>query len=117
MRWLGNLFRRKRAPDPEQWQVGDIAECINSLGWYLNGIPHPTGGPAFGESYRVTSVVEVPNSSVGPAIFLRFSAFTGKYLSTGFRKVQPRADVLEAGTATALADLRPAPSPRETEDA
>lgn len=116
MRFFGNLFRRKRALDPEQWQAGDVAECINQLGWFLNGLT-PVPGPAFGDTYRVASVKENSTSLVGPAVFLRFSSFTGDFLSTGFRKVQPRADALEAGTATSIEDLRPAPSPRETEDA
>ena len=25
---LGSLFRKRRAPDPDQWQPGDQAECI-----------------------------------------------------------------------------------------
>lgn len=116
MRFFGNLFRRKRALDPQQWQAGDIAECINTRGWWLNGVLS-AHGPGYGETYRVQAVEEPSNTFLGPTTCLLFSAFPGRFMASGFRKVQPRADALEAGTATSIEDLRPAPYPRETEDA
>ena len=113
MRFPGNLFRRKRPPDAEDWHVGDIAECVNSQGWFPLGIvstPDPAPGPAFGDTYRVAEVEEVQGTRVGPLVALGFSAFDDLYRATEFRKVRPRADKQVAGTATSIADLRPAPA-------
>jgi len=93
---LGSLFRKRRAPDADQWQPGDQAECIVAGRWYRGGII-PNTGPQLGEIRVVCSVVESSHCVTGePATFLGFSRYSGVFVSSGFRKVRPRADEREA---------------------
>ena len=115
---LGNLFRRKRAPDPDQWQVGDQAECIIPGPWFRGGV-HPNAGPQLGETRIVRAVVEGPHCITGePTTFLGFSRYSGHFDSSGFRKVRPRADKATAaeGEFSALVRRRPAHAPRQPEE-
>lgn len=115
---IGNLFRRKRASDPERWQPGDQAECIVSGPWFLGGV-HPNAGPQLGETRIVRRVIEGPHCITGePTAFLGFSRYSGVFDSSGFRKVRPRADKATAAERefSALIRRRPAPAPRQLEE-
>ena len=79
---------------------------LTGLG-FMHGVKE---GAAFGDTYRVAAVEEVQGTRVGPLVALGFSAFDDLYRATEFRKVRPRADEQVAGTATSIADLRPAPA-------
>jgi len=93
---LGSLFHKRRAPDPEQWQPGDQAECIVSGPWYLGGF-WPNAGPQRGEIRIVQSVRESSHCITGePTVFLGFARYRGVFQASGFRKVRPRADEREA---------------------
>lgn len=110
MRWLGPLFRRKRTPDPEQWQPGDLAECLRDGPWFTI-CGQRVAGPRLGERRIVRGVSEGPAIHGETATFLRFATGGNRFLASQFRKVTPRADALEAGTANSIADLRPAQAP------
>ncbi|MFA7604510.1 MAG: hypothetical protein WCY29_16040 [Novosphingobium sp.] len=96
-------------PSPEDWRAGDIAECINTRGWFKAGVA-PTPGPVCGELYRVA---EVKHGSCGCEAcrrrpYLSFSAFAGEYWdAAGFRKITPRADAAERAEVDVLARWLP----------
>lgn len=74
-------------------------------------------GPKVGRRYRVVDVQD-RNWRGSVILGLQFPAWPDRWFNSFmFRKVRPRADALEAGTAASIADLRPAASPRETENA
>jgi hypothetical protein len=106
------------APDAENWQVGDWAECIHMGQWRL----YPTGtvcpGPRHGRIGRVTGVTVVRVDGLGQILGLSFAGWPGEaFAASAFRKVNPRADEAVAAETefTALVRRPPAPVlPRET---
>lgn len=116
MRDLGDIFRRDRAADPEQWEAGDIAECIYAGPWFRRGFGL-VAGPCLGDRYVVSSIYEATFPKLGRVVLLKFGTFPGGYQADGFRKVTPRRDALEQSTASRAKDPRPAPTPRELEPA
>lgn len=115
---LGTLFRKRRAPDPEQWQVGDQAECIFAGTWLLNG-RFPGAGPRLGETRIVRTVEEGPHCITGePIVLLCFARYSGRYEAGAFRKVHPRADEHEASEPefASLIRKRTVPAIRQPEE-
>ena len=117
MRWPGNLFARRKTKDPDGWQVGDQAECINRSGNWYRGGETPCCGPQFGEVRVVTALRESGHPATGePMVLLELTNWHGKFFSAySFRKIRPRADALEAATVSKFSDLLPVRTP-EKED-
>lgn len=118
-----SLFSRRSTPlppsDPEDWSVGDLAECLSDQPWFYaaTGAPAPVS-PKAGARYRVTAVMLQPYGT-----FLRLSGIDRVACDfRGFRKVRPRADELRAADAAFAQRLRTTPpdlppaQPRELEE-
>lgn len=99
---FGCFFRRKPSSppssppsgdSPEDWRAGDIAECVNRSGWFLDG-KYPASGPCVGERARVVRVRLENHPLFGRTVqALVFSRFGERpYDAAGFRKVRPQAD-------------------------
>ena len=86
----------------EDWQVGDIAECVSD-GW-LNLDLSSRPGPARRDRHRVTRVVEGKCRCCGGwRPHLVFPAFDGEfYDARAFRKIMPKADEAIAANADFL---------------
>ena len=102
MSFFTRLFGRDRQPEPprdlrnmnEDWQVGDLAECLSGLWDY-------PFGPVKGGIYRVACVVKGPLASgpdKGAIVYgLVLKEFgTESWLCTGFRKIRPLHEPCEA---------------------
>ena len=90
------------------WAPGDLAECVEQGPLFFRtpfGLVQ-TDGPGQGDIFKVIGVDIGTHFSGQQCVFLRFSAFTGKYQSTAFRKVTPVADKAERADPAFLADLR-----------
>ena len=98
---LGSLFRKRSALDPEQWQVGDQAECVRDCAW-SDAQGKAAEGPRLGETRIVSKLREDPHPVSGePIIWLGFDRYPDRiYEARAFRKVRPRADEQEAADAT-----------------
>lgn len=109
--------RRRNRQHSDDWQVGDLAECIYD-GLWLRGNLAPTHFvPQFGRIYAVAGIEQPNRPELAPpgAVMLLFDAFHPcAYVSTAFRKVQPRADQAEAADAEFIASLKPARTPALT---
>lgn len=115
--FISRLFSRRpvagRTPDlpagdtPDDWQVGDLAECTLRGEWtrYLTG--QPCSGPARGDILRV-SLVDNKRYSTN---LLGFGAY-GRDLfgATSFRKITPRADQMERADQAFIEQLRRTPA-------
>lgn len=106
---LDRIIRRfRRYGDRTNWQIGDLAECVVDGPWYARlHLPWMTD-PRRGEIRMVAGVSHDPRRKMTFLTFDRYRPFG--YQSEGFRKIVPRADRAEPGTAAGLDDLRPAPS-------
>lgn len=91
MGWLHNLFRRP-APQtpppgdsPEDWQPGDLAECIHRGPWFWGGSLPNQHAPALGDVRMVKRVT----IGIDGIQLLVFSAWEPVHFSScGFRKVR-----------------------------
>lgn len=100
-------------PINEDWQAGDLAECIVQGSWARDG-----PGPDLGDVHRVVDVIKgrsVDDDS--PGWGLKLSGYSYFYNADCFRKVQPRADALERCEADFLPLVRPVRVPATREDA
>lgn len=104
----------KRAPDfvkpKDNWQVGDIAECIIQTKWHK--VTFPFGlvdavGPDKGDQMRVTACRVAPHPLLGKDhVWLSFRQWPGETFSaTAFRKVIPTHDKAESDEGITLEDL------------
>lgn len=124
MGWPRNPFRRRSHPQSrprrpidggarpshESWKPGDLAECLHDGGWFSGSTGMNAPGPRQGEIRMVERVVFQPWPTVTaePVEGLIFARYGHEgYVSTAFRKIVPRADRAEAGTAATLDDLMP----------
>lgn len=100
------LFRKQKAIDPEQWQAGDMAECIVQGEWICAVSREDTGGPRLSETRTVTKVRVKRCPVRGEMIvWLGFDRYPGKIFDASFfRKVRPCADELIAAES-AFTDL------------
>ena len=122
MSFLGRIFGKRAAsrPAPEDWQLGDQAECIIAGQWYTCPEMVPSGGPEHGQVMKVTGVklCTDPYEPEGKAIALAFAGWPGHFFASAcFRKVRPRADEASPAEAEFIQLVRrpPAPvMPRET---
>lgn len=115
-------FRRKPRPQPpappagdspEEWCVGDTAECIAGPGSWRNSFGWLSNGPEHGEVRIVADI----SLGADQLVYLGFSRWRGHFFAaTCFRKITPRADEAKRGTVARLSDLLSA-AVRETEDA
>lgn len=90
------------------WAPGDLAECILEGPWFFRtpfGLAQ-TDGPGKGDVFKVIGVSGGTEWSGARCVFLKFSAFQGRYQSTAFRKVIPVADKAERADPAFLEDLR-----------
>ena len=72
---------------PEDWQPGDLAECIHKGPWYSGGVVAHFDGPTFGE-VRVVKQVRF----IGQALLV-FNMWSPKgFSAAAFRKVRPNAE-------------------------
>ncbi len=116
---LGSLFRKRRAPDPDQWQPGDQAECItHGKWWHVDG--EPSSGPRHGSLITVEQVRDLVHPLENEVCtFLQFTSFgSNVYPASCFRKVRPHADEATAAEPefAALIRKQPAPAPRQPEE-
>ena len=80
----------------EDWQPGDLAECVKRGEWRPYHGGEPGTGPEVGEIRIVESVVHFAETKVGPLTTLTFARYRPwKYQASSFRKITPRADALE----------------------
>jgi len=93
MGWRDNVRRligRHNPPpppgdSPEDWQPGDLAECIHRGPWFWGGITPNSHGPNFGD---IRMVKRVAADSDGEQVLI-FSAWEPvPYSSSAFRKVR-----------------------------
>lgn len=106
-------------PGHDDWQAGDLAECIIKGVWCTpDGIPS-LGGPQKGDCLRVARVSPVTIPLVGKEVLmLGFTRFgSAGYAAAAFRKIHPRADEATAADAAFCADLRRRTLPAELEAA
>lgn len=91
---------------PDDWQAGDLAECIHG-GFWFNGAECHARGPENGQVLRVERVSIAPNKSVIPGqTVLVFARFQQKaYAACAFRKITPHADRAEAADAAFIAAI------------
>lgn len=88
--------RTARAPQMkgyDDWQPGDLAECIEVDGWFdLNGTRCECG-PAYSE-VRMVRAVRLTDGPLGaPALYLEFDRYAPRvYHAACFCKIRPRAD-------------------------
>lgn len=118
MAWLVNPFRRPpQIPPPgdwppsdssEDWQTGDLAECIHPGPWYPE---HVRPGPQLGEVRRVEFVSRGRPQFLG---FKRYLPFV--FEAAGFRKVRPNTES-QFRNEVVIVGLDLAAPQRETEDA
>lgn len=90
------------------WARGDLAECVMDWPWFFRtpfGLMR-TDGPAKGDVFKVIGIDVGTEWSGARCVFLKFSAFEGRYQSTAFRKVIPAADKAERADPAFLEDLR-----------
>ena len=115
-------FRREPRPQPpappegdspEEWCVGDMAECVSDGNCWVNRHGWLGGGPVKGDVRMVTSII-IGHDARTYLVFARWDP--SAYRATCFRKITPRADEAKRGTVTRLSDLLRAPV-RETDDA
>ncbi|MEL7706555.1 hypothetical protein AAG593_09445 [Citromicrobium bathyomarinum] len=88
------LVGKPRALDPEQWQQGDLAECIWPNGWTDAATGKLSDGPAYREVSMVAKV-KVKRCPVRQQdiVCLAFDRFPGNHYDAGFfRKVRPSED-------------------------
>tara|TARA_B100000678_G_scaffold260890_2_gene242054 strand:- start:1291 stop:1656 length:366 start_codon:yes stop_codon:yes gene_type:complete len=116
---LGSLFRKRRAPDPDQWQPGDQAECIGEGRWWDRGI-EPTSGPHKGEVRLVARVVEAKCDALpSKATFLVFDRYgSNGFIASAFRKVRPQTEERKTAEAefTKLIRRQVAPAAPQREE-
>jgi hypothetical protein len=79
--WLGNGFKHLPTDD---WQPGDLAECMESR-WLIIATGMKCDGPRMGQILRVDAVDEV-DGLVG----LSFEGLDFWWAAACFRKVKPR---------------------------
>ena len=74
----------------EDWQAGDLAECVTRGPWFSHADGHRSeSAPEWGERYVVRSV----GTGESGYLLLGFARFgKRRYDARGFRKVTPRAD-------------------------
>lgn len=112
----------------EDWQPGDIAECIHGGPWYKGAIgPGNYNGPKKGQRLRVRAVGFFSDWRLPPSEMLVFGEFQPlRFCASAFRKVRPHADEAIAADAAFVRTIRqapqsppaPAPAPaRELEEA
>lgn len=119
MRWLRNLpfFRRRdpsQGPVPaEDWQPGDLAECLHAGPWFRSGIIPNLNGPALGEIRMVKRVRIAIDPGTGlQSLFLRFSVHQNAwYVAHCFRKITPRAEEITRAEPEFIELIRRAPAP------
>ncbi|MBN9504950.1 MAG: hypothetical protein J0I69_02895 [Altererythrobacter sp.] len=89
----------------EDWQPGDLAECVHPGPWYRTRDGREGPGPNFADRDIVRAVF-IGESGLQ---MLRFSRFgVRSYDALGFRKIRPQADELIAADAAFIAvHLRP----------
>jgi hypothetical protein len=87
----------------EDWQAGDVAECLYSGGWIGMSGHVPKDVPVQGERYRVVHVLRDPQQ------YLCFSLFGPQgWNAAFFRKVRPQPDEAIAADPAFLGEcLRP----------
>lgn len=99
-----------RTDGPEEWCVGDLAECIcpsnGHFGWYSLYHPFDVSGPAYGDVRRVVDIVDDCDG-----LFIAFSPWPKScFAARHFRKVTPRADEQTAGSCATISDLMRLPA-------
>ena len=98
---LGFLFRKRAAPDPDQWQPGDLAECVGHGRWH-DAAGNAFDGPSPGEVRLVDTVSEAPHPVTGePVVWLTFKRYPkGIFEARPFRRIRPQTDeLIECETA------------------
>lgn len=100
---------------PEDWNPGDLAECVHQGPWFsCGGFDSAHGdGPKFGEIRVVESVMVESHMLLGQLTGLRFRRWSKPFAANAFRKITPRADNATRGDVASLDDLltigQPAP--------
>jgi hypothetical protein len=110
MKWLGFLRGRSRYTPPigpntaaDDWQVGDLAEAIGSVGWYEHYDGQPSDGPPVDRLLRVRDVDMADGWQI-----LAFHGLLDWYVAHGFRKVRPQPpNACSTHFAGKLAGMRP----------
>lgn len=112
---LGRFFKLERATDAEQWQPGDMAECIVQGDWIMAETGQDSPGPQLSET-RIVAKVRVKRCPVrGEVIlWLGFARYPEKIFDASFfRKVRPSADehIAAESAFTGLIRKQPARCP------
>lgn len=122
MRWLKFFSRRSgkgvaHGDSPDEWQPGDMAECLYPGPWFKGGLvpAGPGFGPVQGE-VRIVAEVSVMSpfpDIVPPATILGFSRYgPARFTATAFRKVTPRTEEALAADEAFIGQLRETTTPK-----
>ena len=71
----------------EDWQAGDLAECIDDEPWFDLRTGSLSDGPKHGDLLRVSGI-----SMVFGHVLLRFYGGPDRFSADSFRKITPRQD-------------------------
>ena len=98
---------------PENWQVGDLAECLHDGPWFaVNFLMATMSGPRKGECRIVAGIVVKPGISQC-LVFARYGMNNAFLSSPYFRKITPKADEATRADPAWVADLIGAPQPEK----
>lgn len=96
---------------PEDWQVGDMAECIGcGSAWFSTDGMILLGGPQPGE---VRMVAKVSTDSGPQALHFERYGMSYAFAASYFRKITPKADEAVRAEPAWVADLIGAPQPEK----
>ena len=74
----------------EGWRAGDLAVCVDGLGWWKEGSFEAAPGPALNQVLRVSGVYAVAEMPTGMGLGLEFDEFPNEiYEASNFRRIEP----------------------------
>lgn len=100
----------------EDWQAGDIAECISSGRWILgSNNAKPAAGPKHRQRLKVKRVIIDYHPLVGRVQWLRFEGFgSDQFHAASFRKIRPKSDEAIAADAAFIERIGKPPALKPT---
>ena len=109
---LGKFFKRSPVAGVEQWQPGDLAECIVQGDWVMAETREDSPGPQLSETRIVTKVRAKRCPVRGEVIlWLGFARYPGRIFDASFfRKVRPSADQQIAAESAFIDLIRKQPA-------
>lgn len=87
----------------EGWRAGDLAVCIDGIGWWKEGSFESAPGPVLNQVLRVCGVYSVADMPSGMGLGLEFDEFPNEiFEASNFRRIAPDHSAADDAEIVAL---------------